>query len=121
MNNQEVSINDVAFIIPTYSLLPWILLRTMQRVSINDVAFPIAPYHTYLFSISIDSTMNNQEVSINNVAFIIPTYSLLPWILLRTMQRVSINDVVFPIAPYHTYLFYISMDSTMNNAACKYQ
>ena len=67
----------------------------MQPVSINDVAFPIAPYHTDLFSVAMDSTMNNADC----------TY----------------NDVAFPIAPYHTDLFSVAMDSTMNNAACKYQ
>ena len=74
----------------------------MQHVSINDVEFSIAPYHIYLHSVAMDSTMNNQEVSINDVAFIIPTYSLLPPILLRTMQFVSINDVAFPIIPTYS-------------------
>ncbi|KAL5515277.1 hypothetical protein EMCRGX_G000424 [Ephydatia muelleri] len=30
-------------------------------------------------------------------------------------QRVSINNVAFPIAPY---LFLVAMDTIMNNAAC---
>ena len=58
---------------PTCSLLPLILLSTIQPVSICDVAFSNDLNDVYL--------------------------SLLPWILLSTIQPVSINDVSF--TKYH--------------------
>ena len=40
-------------------------------------------------------------------------------------QRVSINDVIFPIALKHSYLFLVTMDTVMdtimNNVGSKYQ
>ena len=86
------SIYDVAF-----SIAPPYLLNHcygfMQIVYINCFAFPISPYHTYLFSVAMDTTMNNAD---------------------------SIIDAAFPIAPYHTYLFSVAMDTTMNNADSMY-
>ena len=46
------------------------------------------------------------------------TYSLLPWILLLTMQKVIINNIACPIAHY---IFLVAMDTIMNNAVGKYQ
>ena len=50
------------------------------------------------------------------------TYSLLPWILLLTMQIVSINNVGFNVGfPIASYLFLVAMDTIINNAEGKYQ
>ena len=37
------------------------------------------------------------------------------------MQKVSINDVTFPIAPYHAYFLIVTMDTVMGNAEGQYQ
>ena len=81
------SINDVAFSIAPPYLLNHCCHGFMQIVYINCFAFPISPNHTYLFSVAMDTTMNNAD---------------------------SIIDAAFPVAPYNTYLFSVAMDTTMN-------
>ena len=70
----------------------------LQCVSIKDFASRIARYPACLFLVTIETILVNTAVCkcfILTLHFNVHTYFLSPWILLWTMQWVSINDVTF--------------------------
>ena len=106
----------------TYSLLPWILLRTMQDVSINNVAFSFAPS---LFHVAMDTIMKiaggmYQWCCISNCTLtclhvhIFVTMHSCSW----TIQCVSVNNLSLHI---NMHYFHANHEYHFVHAVCKYQ